>query len=119
VAMFPETRLPRPHDSVLAGGRFNPSLIRLANLTRVPIIPTVILGTGAYRRTWSWMPLRSVRYAVNFGRPMRFAAEQDIRAGADALRRCWMDLHAELREHPGFANSQAAAVSDQIMRALN
>ncbi|HSU69354.1 MAG TPA: lysophospholipid acyltransferase family protein, partial [Tepidisphaeraceae bacterium] len=67
VAMFPEGGVRREEDSVLNGGRMKPGALRLARLAGVPIVPAVILGTGAYRKVSGWLPLRRTRYAINFG----------------------------------------------------
>ena len=55
---------------MLHGGPFKPAVVRLARVANVPVIPCVILGTGAYRRFKSWMPLRRTVYALNYGEPI-------------------------------------------------
>ncbi len=57
VVIFPEGHLRSPGKSVLSGGPFKSSLIRIAQLTGAPILPAVILGTRAYTRPASWLPM--------------------------------------------------------------
>jgi 1-acyl-sn-glycerol-3-phosphate acyltransferase len=101
VAMFPEGRLRTPAASLLNGGKFNASVTRIAQLAGAPIVPCVVLGTGAYARASAWLPLRRIRYAVNFGEPIAVPAGEE----ADAilrLRRAYDDLYDELRGASGL-----------------
>jgi 1-acyl-sn-glycerol-3-phosphate acyltransferase len=97
VVMFPEGQIRRPETSLLAGGTFKPTVPRLAHLARVPIVPCVILGTGAYGRSTAWLPRARTRYAVNFGQPMTLQAdgEPDLAAANDKLREAYQSLYAE------------------------
>lgn len=70
VTMFPEGRIPTREQSVLHGGSIKRGIGRIAQMANVPIVPCVILGTVAYRRFTSWLPLRRTIYAVNFGEPI-------------------------------------------------
>jgi 1-acyl-sn-glycerol-3-phosphate acyltransferase len=70
VTMFPEGRIPTPEQSVLNGGRIRRGIGRIAQLADVPIVPCVILGTVAYRRFASWLPVRRTIYGVNFGKAL-------------------------------------------------
>jgi 1-acyl-sn-glycerol-3-phosphate acyltransferase len=101
VAMFPEGNLRTPETSLLAGGSFKPGVARIAQLADVPVIPCVILGTGAYHKVTSWLPLRRVRYGVNFGEPMwvrRDLEKQEAQKQFLAdLRQAYLALHDELR----------------------
>jgi 1-acyl-sn-glycerol-3-phosphate acyltransferase len=119
VVMFPEGHLRPPNQSVLAGGPFKPSLIRIAQLTGVPIIPAVILGTGAYNKLPAWYPLRNTRYAVNFGEPMPVPTHVEMNTAANELRQRWRHLHLELRRHPRLTRTAASADSDEIARAAS
>ncbi len=115
VVMFPEGHLRSPVQSVLAGGPFKPSLLRIAQLAKVPIIPTVILGTGAYKELPAWYPLRQTRYAVNIGQRLHVTANEDVNAAAATLRQSWRALHQELRNHPRFPGTVAARESNRIL----
>jgi 1-acyl-sn-glycerol-3-phosphate acyltransferase len=99
VAMFPEGAIRGPEESVLAGGKVNPRVGRLARMASVPLIPCVIVGTGAYRRPVNWLPLRRVRFGLNYGQPIEFAREgpEPDWASFEAELRCvYQQLHAEL-----------------------
>ena len=114
VVMFPEGRLRQPQESVLAGGSFKPALTRIARMSGAPIIPCVILGTGAYTRLGGWLPLRATRYAVAFGEPFSVSESMDDDAAARLLRRRWHALHEELRRTPGFGKTAAGKLSRRL-----
>jgi 1-acyl-sn-glycerol-3-phosphate acyltransferase len=97
VAMFPEGRVQDDAGSVLNGGKIRPGVFGLARKANVPIIPAVILGTRAYSRFESWMPLRKTTYALNYGRAL-FPDERwdDLSAAEDELRAAYKQLHSEL-----------------------
>lgn len=94
VAMFPEGRIRSPEQTVLRGASFNQSILRLAAMAGVPIVPCAILGTGNYSRPAAWMPLRRTRYAVGFGQPIMVEPGD----GPGALADAWPTLYAELKE---------------------
>ena len=59
-------------------------------LADAPVIPCVIIGTDAYYKVRSWLPLRRVRYGANFGEPITVyapgsAGAADYRAAAREL----------------------------------
>jgi len=100
VAMFPEGNI-RPEDkSVINGANFKPGVVRLALMTGAPIIPAVVLGTKAFYTFKAWLPLRLVRYGVNFGNPIFVGQTGDPEAAKAAateeLRKAFVDLAAEL-----------------------
>lgn len=98
VALFPEGRIRSEQESVLNGGRFKPGVLRLARLANVPIVPVVILGTTAYHRIPSWLPLRRTRYAVNYGEPITPTAS-DVGDGLEQqLRDAYQALYTELQD---------------------
>jgi 1-acyl-sn-glycerol-3-phosphate acyltransferase len=105
VAMFPEGNLRTPETSVLAGGHFKPGVARIAQLGDVPVIPCVIVGTGAYKKVTSWLPLRRVRYGVVFGEPITVRKDVEkheaTRAFVEQLKQAYLDLHAELMAQMG------------------
>jgi 1-acyl-sn-glycerol-3-phosphate acyltransferase len=101
VAMFPEGKIKTLETSVLNGAPFKPGIGRIAQIADVPVIPCAIVGTGVYSRFTSWLPLRRVRYGVNFGEPM-FVRKDIGKAEAlaeflEQLRQAYLDLYAELR----------------------
>jgi 1-acyl-sn-glycerol-3-phosphate acyltransferase len=111
VVMFPEGRLRKPSESVLAGGEFKPALTRIARMSGAPILPCVILGTGAYQNPKAWLPLRQTRYAVNFGETFAVTEQMDDAQAAAELRRQWHQLHEELRHQRTFRSSVAGRLS--------
>lgn len=66
VAMFPEGRLRTGDDSVLHNGSIRSGIGRIASLANVPVLPCVILNSGAYGRRGAWRPVRGVRYTIAF-----------------------------------------------------
>jgi 1-acyl-sn-glycerol-3-phosphate acyltransferase len=107
VAMFPEGRFRTAADSVLNGGDIKPGIAKLAQLAGVPVVPCVILGTGAYSRWTSWLPLRRTRYGVNYGKPLFVRTDLDeAEARQEFLRElkgAYRSLHAELLAEMGQA----------------
>ena len=105
VAMFPEGGIRSEADSVLNGGNIKPGLAKLAQLAAVPVIPCVILGTKAYAKPTSWLPLKRVRYGVNYGKPMYVRTDLDQADGRTQflqdIKRAYRDLHAELLDAMG------------------
>ena len=106
VVMFPEGRIRTAADSLLAAGGFNPSVARLARLAGVPIVPCVVLATGAYARPAAWLPVRRTRYAVGFGEAIVVERREDEVAecarGVERLKGAYEDLYAALTEASGL-----------------
>jgi 1-acyl-sn-glycerol-3-phosphate acyltransferase len=104
--MFPEGKIRTAETSLLNGGSFKPSVTRLARLANVPIIPCVMLATGAYSRATAWLPIKRIRYAINFGRPLDVDRDGDDGAAcADAairLKQVYEALYDELRQASGL-----------------
>jgi len=102
VVMFPEGRIRRPDESLLAGADFKPSVVRLARLAAVPILPAVVLATGAYARPSAWLPLRKTRYAIAFGHPIPVPPTDDDTTPDSQtlthLRQAYDSLYTELRD---------------------
>lgn len=96
VALFPEGRLRGGAASVLRSRTIRPGLGRLSELSGAPIVPCVIVNSGAYSRPGAWLPLRRTRYGIIFGEPLFPVGE------AALLERRYVEevvrLHAELRE---------------------
>jgi 1-acyl-sn-glycerol-3-phosphate acyltransferase len=106
VVMFPEGQIRRPDQSLLNGGTFKPSVARLAQIAQAPIIPTVVLATGAFARHTAWLPLRRTKYAVAFGEPIQIPSgghEQQASATAlDEMKRAYHALYSELSKASGL-----------------
>ena len=99
--MFPEGRIPTRDQSVLNGGPLRGGVGRIAQLAQVPILPCVILGTVAYSRFASWLPLRRTIYAVNFGEailPTPCEEDPDGKRAEERLRASYQALYGELSE---------------------
>ena len=105
VGLFPEGRLRPVAQSVTDGGPVRPSVGRLAVMSGAPVIPCVLLGTAAYHRWAAWIPVRSVRYAINFGEAIRLesgvpadtAAERIEQRMTAAMRSLAQELRADPR----------------------
>ena len=101
VAMFPEGRIRDWEESVVHGHPFKPGVVRIAQLANAPIVPCVVLGTAAYRRTSSWHPHRAIRYGINYGEPMRVRTDLEPEAAraefTERLAAAYVSLYRELR----------------------
>jgi 1-acyl-sn-glycerol-3-phosphate acyltransferase len=99
VVMFPEGTVRTEETSVLNGGSIKPGVGRIAQMTRTPIIPCVVLGSAAYRRLSAWMPLKRTRYAINYGEPIVLGdapAESEPKRIEQRLREAYSQLYREL-----------------------
>lgn len=97
VGIFPEGAVQTDATSVLHGGRLKPGVVRLAKLANVPIVPAVIVGTRAYHRPMSWLPLRRVRYGLNFGEAIEPDPAADVQTISARLQTAYLELFDELR----------------------
>jgi 1-acyl-sn-glycerol-3-phosphate acyltransferase len=106
IAMFPEGNIRTPEKSLLNGHPFKPSVIRLARLANVPIIPCVMLATGAYSRASAWLPIKRTRYAINFGEAIEVDPAGDNAAACASafskLERAYSLLYSQLRSASGL-----------------
>lgn len=100
IAMFPEGGLRDESNSVCLGGTMKPGVARIAQKAKAPIVPCVIVGTAAYRKPANWLPLRRVRYGINYGEAIFPKDDADETAAAKAieveLREAYKRLYAEL-----------------------
>jgi 1-acyl-sn-glycerol-3-phosphate acyltransferase len=118
VGMFPEGRIRKESESVINGGRFRPTLIRLAKMANVPIVPVVVWGAERYKHVASWLPLMRTKYGVIYGEPFFVDDEEK---GERQLAQDYQRLFVELRtasqpQAPGDAAPAAAA--DSPLRAV-
>jgi len=106
VVMFPEGQIRNAASSLLSGGSFKPSVARLARLAGAPMVPCVVLATGAYSRAAAWLPLRRTRYAVWFGEPIRVEnggdESTDCAEAVARLRRAYDEGYTELGAASGL-----------------
>jgi 1-acyl-sn-glycerol-3-phosphate acyltransferase len=107
VVMFPEGQIRTATTSLLAGGAFKESVVRLARLANVPIVPCVVLATGAFARPKAWLPFRRTRYAVAFCEPLHVERgeneESDCVLATQRLKRAYEEGYGELREASGLS----------------
>jgi 1-acyl-sn-glycerol-3-phosphate acyltransferase len=100
IAMFPEGQFRTGANSVLNGGEIKPGVAKLAQMAGVPIVPCVILGTNAYSKPQSWLPLKRVRYGVIYGTPLYVRTDLEEAEARlqflQELKRAYRSLHAEL-----------------------
>jgi 1-acyl-sn-glycerol-3-phosphate acyltransferase len=101
VGVFPEGRIRPESESVVQGGRFRPTLVRLAKLANVPIIPAVVLGGEQYKRILSWAPIMRTKYGVIYGEPFRVEDEEQ---GERQLAEDFQKLYGELRGAMGLTD---------------
>lgn len=94
VAMFPEGRIQTGQASVLHDGKIRRGIGRIAGLAQVPVVPVVILDSGAYLSPAAWLPLRRTRYRIAYGPPIPPDAEPD--AIETALVAAFATLHKSL-----------------------
>jgi 1-acyl-sn-glycerol-3-phosphate acyltransferase len=99
VALFPEGNIRSEETSVLNGGKMKAGVGRIARMAQVPIIPCVLVGARGFHRPINWLPLRRIKYGLNYGEPIVLTedSEADPRAFEQRLRKTFEDLHAELK----------------------
>ena len=106
LAIFPEGGIRKPSESLLAGGKFSPGIVRVARLGDAPIVPCVMLGTGVFSRPAAWAPFRRGRYGVAFGEAIRVGAgpeaKQEEKLALERLRRAYAELYQELSAESGL-----------------
>ncbi len=83
VGIFPEGAVRSGASSVLDGGGIHEGVCRLAQLTRVPVVPCVVLGGARFARWKAWLPGARTRWAVAYGEAI-FPDEGPDRAGGRA-----------------------------------
>ena len=100
VVMFPEGRIRGDADSVLNGGDIKPGVARIAHMAGVPVVPCVMLNTGAYSRASAWLPVKGTRFGVAFGEALRAPEGPGEAESREALlagiKRAYRELHTEL-----------------------
>jgi 1-acyl-sn-glycerol-3-phosphate acyltransferase len=82
VGVFPEGGLRTGPTSVLEGAPLKPGVAALAQMTRTPVIPAVIIGTDALYAPRQWLPFRRTRVWVAFGEPLPPPAQTGDKARA-------------------------------------
>ena len=109
IGVFPEGGLVIGPESVIRGGPIKRGICMTASYAAVPIVPCVLLGTEKLVGVRAWLPTKSTRLWVIFGKPIipkphlpgRANAAQrrnDRAALASELREAFVTLYAELRQ---------------------
>jgi len=70
VGLFPEGGIRDGAQSLLQGAPIRPGAAMLAHMTRVPIVPCVILGSDRLYSLKRWLPLRRTPIWIAFGNPI-------------------------------------------------
>ncbi len=109
IGVFPEGGVAVGGQSVIRGGPIKRGACMACSYAGVPIVPCVILGTDKLNRVRPWLPTRSGKLWVIFGKPIfprphlpgRTNAAQrrnDRAALASELQEAFIGLYAELRQ---------------------
>jgi 1-acyl-sn-glycerol-3-phosphate acyltransferase len=104
VGIFPEGQIRTEAKSVISGGSFKPGTVRLAQLARVPIIPTVVLDAAGFSKPLKWLPLRTWQHGIIYGEPIHVPHEggaDAVRQGVAQLKSAYVALYKELRNTLG------------------
>jgi 1-acyl-sn-glycerol-3-phosphate acyltransferase len=108
IGVFPEGGVATGTASVCRGGPIKQGTCLIAMAAGVPIVPVVVMGVEALSHSRAWLPTRSSRLWVIFGRPLMpppsqpgraFAAERRAQRAEMSvqLQHRFMELHDELR----------------------
>jgi 1-acyl-sn-glycerol-3-phosphate acyltransferase len=104
VGLFPEGGIRDGEHSVLEGAPMRPGVGALAQMSRAPVLPCVIVGSDRLYAKEHWLRPRRTPIWISFGEEMRYTGsgkearqkfEQHL---AEALRR----LYAEMQEQFGL-----------------
>lgn len=100
VGMFPEGGFRRGEASVVHGRKIRAGVGRIAVLSGAPVVPVIIVNSGAYMRIGAWLPRRKVRYGVMFGPPIpaELEAAEIERRLVEAMVRMYGELAPKLPE---------------------
>jgi 1-acyl-sn-glycerol-3-phosphate acyltransferase len=95
VGIFPEGGIRHGETSVLAGARLRSGLSALADMTSVPILPCVILGTDRLYNKRRWLPVRRTRVWIAFGEMIPSSSDRE--RTENEFNEALQKLYAELR----------------------
>jgi 1-acyl-sn-glycerol-3-phosphate acyltransferase len=101
VAIFPEGRFCKGEKSVVYTRQIKRGLGRISQLAGAPVVPVVIVNSGAYGRFGAWLPLFRTRYALAYGAPINPAAHAGAEAVEGAVVDAMVGLHALARARLG------------------
>ena len=100
VGVFPEGGIRDGAHSVLEGGPVKPGLAALAQMSRMPVVPCVLLGSDQLYTHRNWLPFHRAQAWIAFGEPLRCEGDgKDARAAFEAqVAGALRALYAELKE---------------------
>lgn len=102
VGIFPERGIRSGPESILGGAEIGEGAATLARLAKVPILPTVVIGSDGLYTPRVWRRWRSHRIFVGTGRPLAFDAVASSEALASRLRAAMRELASEMVDHFGI-----------------
>ncbi|MEC9476402.1 MAG: lysophospholipid acyltransferase family protein [Planctomycetota bacterium] len=107
VLVFPEGT--RSHDGRL--GKFKGGVLRIARLSRVPVVPAMVVGSDRAMGRGRFFPL-PIRTEVRFGDPIGFPEEEPDGAALQRLKEAMLDLVND-------SSSRDESLSSEAMDELN
>lgn len=117
VGIYPEGGLRDGAASVLGGAPMRPGIGALAQLSGVPVVPCVILGSDRLYRGANWRPLRRVPVWIGFGDALAAPGKGDDRTVFEQrLGEALRALAAEMRAHFGLTDDDFPKSPQQRMR---
>jgi 1-acyl-sn-glycerol-3-phosphate acyltransferase len=115
VGMFPEGGLRDGAASVLGGAPLPRGIRAVTELSRVPVIPGVILGSDRLYRAANWKPVRRVSIWIGFGKPIDSSADEGLEERlAESLR----SLAGEMRTHFALCDGDFPKPPRERMRGV-
>lgn len=110
IGIFPEGGVRVGGDSVIRGGKIKQGVCLLAQRTRAPVVPVVVLGTDKLNCVSPWLPFRRGRIWMAFGETVwadpllhRRAARVEM---AGRLEKAYIELYQQLLASAGLHDSQ-------------
>jgi 1-acyl-sn-glycerol-3-phosphate acyltransferase len=112
LAMFPEGVIKPPEKSVTNGGPIRPGIGKLAQMAGAPVVPCVVINSGAYWKLSAWLPIKAIRYGIIYGNPIVLKEDVDKRVATTQLeaelKTKLVELYRELADAMGMAKSEQA-----------
>jgi 1-acyl-sn-glycerol-3-phosphate acyltransferase len=102
VGLFPEGGIRDSASSLLEGAPLRPGAAALAHITRVPIVPCVIVGSDRLYSLKQWLPLRETPIWIAFGNPIPHFPDLPKAESREQIERelaaAFKNLYADLQE---------------------
>ena len=107
VGIFPEGGIRTGSESVLAGAPMRPGVASLAQISKVPVLPCVLIGTDRLYNWRNWLPWRRGEFWVAFGEPIQPRADLSKEAAREQIERelagAFVALSSELKTTFGLS----------------